>query len=111
MDRAESRIMTPWGSLSILGTGLLLQMLSFPLLFVIFSSLQDYPLWQMIMFVPILIWFFLPLLGVFGIIVGVKCYLRNIGTFLPVLGIIVNALWLVALGIACFYIFVLRITV
>ena len=65
----------------------------------------------MIAFVLLLIWLFLPLLGIFGIVVGVKCYLRNIGSFLPFLGIVMNALWLAALGIVCFYLFVVRISV
>ena len=72
MNQPESRIMTPGASLSIFGTGLLLQLLSYPLVFVLTLCLQDYPLWQMVMFVPMLIVFFLPLLGIFGIIVGVK---------------------------------------
>jgi hypothetical protein len=111
MNRPESRFMTPGASVGIFGIGLLFQMLSCPFVFVFTQALQEQPLGQMIMFVLLLIWFFLPLVGVFGIIVGVKCYLRSIGTFLPLVGIALNALWLAVFGIICFYIFVLRISV
>ncbi len=110
MSRPASRFMTPGGSLWIFGTGLLLQLLSFPLVLVFTVCLQEHPLGQMIMFVLMFIWFFLPLLGIFGIFIGVKCYLRNIGAFLPFLGIAMNALWLAALGIVSFYLFVIGIS-
>jgi hypothetical protein len=103
--------MTPGASLWIFGTGLLLQLLSFPLVLVFTVCLQEHPLGQMVMFVLMLIWFFLPLLGIFGIIIGVKCCLRGIGTFLPLLGLVANALWLAALGVVSFYLFATGIRV
>lgn len=111
MNRRESRFVTPGASLWIFGTGLLLQLLSFPLVLVFTVCLQEHPLGQTIMSVLMLIWFLLPLLGIFGIIIGVKCCVRGIGTFLPLLGIAMNALWLAALGIVSFYLFVIGISV
>jgi hypothetical protein len=107
----ESRIMTPGASLMFFGAGLLLQLLGFPLLLTLSVFWQDQPLLQMIAFTLLLIWFFLPVAGLFGMIVGVKCYLRNVGTFLPFLGIVMNALWLAAGGVICFYLFVIKISV
>jgi hypothetical protein len=111
MNQPESRTMTPGASLGVFGAGLLVQVLGYPLLLALNVCLQDRPLGRMIAFVLLLIWFFLPLVGVFGIVVGVKCYLRDIGTFLPFLGIVMNALWLAALGFLCFYIFGIGISV
>jgi hypothetical protein len=82
-------------------------LLSFLLVLVFTVCLQEHPLGQMVMF----IWFFLPLLGIFGIIIGVKCCLRGIGTFLPLLGLVANALWLAALGVVSFYLFATGIRV
>jgi hypothetical protein len=103
--------MTPGASLGLFVAGLLIQVLGCIPVVILGLCLQDQPLGRMIAFVLLLIWLFLPLLGIFGIVVGVKCYLRNIGTFLPFLGIVMNTLWLIALGIVCFYLFVVRISV
>ena len=103
--------MTPGASLGLFVAGLLIQVLGYIPVLILGLCLQDQPLGRMIAFVLWLIWLFLPLLGIFGIVVGVRCYLRNIGTFLPFLGIVMNALWLAALGIVCFYLFVAGISV
>jgi len=103
--------MTPGASLGLFVAGLLIQVLGYIPVLVLGLCLQDQPLGRMIAFVLWLVWLFLPLLGIFGIVVGVRCYLRNIGTFLPFLGIVMNALWLAALGIVCFYFFVVGIRV
>jgi hypothetical protein len=103
--------MTPGASLGLFVAGLLIQVLGYIPVLILGLCLQDQPLGRMIAFVLLLIWLFLPLFGIFGIVVGVRCYLRNIGTFLPFLGIVMNTLWLTALGIVCFYLFVVRISV
>jgi hypothetical protein len=110
MNAQGSRTMTPGASLGVFGAGLLIQMLSFPLLHVLSVCLHEQPVGQVIVLVLMLIWFGLPLFGIFGIIIGVKCYLRSIGTFLPFLGIVMNALWLAALGLASFYLFVVKVS-
>ena len=103
--------MTPGASLGLFVAGLLLQVLGYVPVLILSLCLQDRPLGRMIALVLWLVWLLLPLVGIFGIVVGVRCYLRSIGTFLPFLGIVMNALWLAALGVVCFYLFVAGISV
>ena len=103
--------MTPGASLGLFVAGLLLQVLGYVPVLILGLCLQDQPLGRMIALVLWLVWLLLPLVGIFGIVVGVRCYLRSIGTYLPFLGIVMNALWLAALGVVCFYLFVAGISV
>ena len=99
-------LLTPGGSLHIFAGGLLVHLLSFPLLNMLTLSLQERPLKQMVTSVLAIIWFSLPLIGIFGIVIGVICYLRSIGNILPLLGMFANALWLAVYGLIVFFVIV-----
>lgn len=97
--------------LSILSKGLLVQIIMWCIMFMTVIIFIGHETWPMFVYVYMLIFYLIPLLSIVAIIISITQIVKKNTSKLPILGLVLNVLWLILYLIALYLVLVVKISV